>query len=214
MKDFLCRYDKAEPATGIAKTRFIQSGGKVITEEVPADVIKLSDGSHCFVGDYEGGLFSGQSEVAALGLNIPFVADFLYDCANPSIATGAAHMRWVESQTDFRTRLGNDVVILAFARQVFRIDSIGGKKEVGLELLAYAVSTKQTMLLVAKDREELFNMNKFATVRMRPTQSSLFDHAAKEELRLLDELRRPCDEDLRKGIRYAIWPILALHMVP
>ena len=214
LKDFLCRYDKAEPATGIAKTRFIQSGGKVITEEVPADVIKLSDGSRCFVGDYEGGLFSGQSEVAALGLNIPFVADFLYDCANPSIATGAAHMRWVESQTDFRTRLGDDVVILAFARQLFRIDSIGGNKEVGLELLAYAVSTKQTMLLVAKDREELFNMNKFATVRMRPTQSSLFDHAAKEELRLVDELRRPCDEDLRKGIRYAIWPILALHMVP
>ena len=57
-------------------------------------------------------------------------------------------------------------------------------------------------------------MNKFATVRMRHTQSSLFDHAAKEELRLVDELRRPCDEDLRKGIRYAVWPILALHMVP
>ena len=79
----MIRYGGAELATGIAKTRFIQRDGQVETVDESAAVLKLSDGSMCFVGDFDGGLFSGDipDTVGPLGLNIPSVAELLRTCA-------------------------------------------------------------------------------------------------------------------------------------
>jgi hypothetical protein len=57
-------------------------------------------------------------------------------------------------------------------------------------------------------------MQQTATVRLRPAESSLYVRATDEEQRLIDELRRPPDEAIRQGVRYAVWPILALHLSP
>jgi hypothetical protein len=216
LRDFLIRYGGSEAAVGIARTRFIHSEGQVQTVDETAEVLKLSDGSLCFVGDYDGGLFSGQTAgtVGPLGLNIPPVADLLRTCANPTLPTGAAHLRWGDDQKELRARLGDDVVILAFARQTFRLDSVGGINEVGSELIAYVINAQQSSVLSAADRVALFDMNRLATVRVRPVESSLFTHAVTEEPRLINELRRPSEEAIRQGVRYAVWPILALHLSP
>jgi hypothetical protein len=147
-------------------------------------------------------------------LNIPPVADLLRTCANPTLPTGAAHLRWGDDQKELRARLGDDVVILAFARQTFRLDSVGGINEVGSELIAYVINAQQSSVLSAADRVALFDMNRLATVRVRPVESSLFTHAVTEEPRLINELRRPSEEAIRQGVRYAVWPILALHLSP
>ena len=216
LRDFLIRYGGAEPAAGIARTRFIQSEGQVQTVDESAEVLKLSDGSLCFVGDYDGGLFSGQTAgiVGPLGLNIPPVADLLCTCANPPTPTGAAHLRWGDNQKELRARLGEDVVILAFARQAFRLDSVGGINEVGIELVSYVINAQQTLVLSAEARAALFDMNRLATVRVRPVESPLFTQAVREEQRLINELRRPSEESIRQGVRYAVWPVLALHLSP
>jgi hypothetical protein len=210
LRDFLICYGGAEPAAGIAKTRFIQHDGQEQTVDESAEVLR------CFVGDYDGGLFSGQTAgiVGPLGLNIPPVADLLCNCANPPTPTGAAHLRWGDNQKELRARLGEDVVILAFARQTFRLDSVGGINEVGIELVAYVINAQQSSVLSAEDRAALFDMNRLATVRLRPVDSPLFTHAVSEEQRLIDELRRPSEEAIRQGVRYAVWPILALHLSP
>ena len=57
-------------------------------------------------------------------------------------------------------------------------------------------------------------MNRLATIRVRPAESTLFANAAAEEQRLINELRRPSDESIRQGVRYGVWPILALHLNP
>lgn len=214
LRDFLMRYGNAELPSGIDRTRFVQRDGQVQTVEESAEVLKLSDGSLCFVGDFEGGLFSGQSSntVGPLGLNIPPVSELLRHCVSSLLPTGAAHLRWGDNQKELRARLGQEIVILAFARQTFRLDSVGGINEVGTELTAYVVSTEQTTVVSGEDRAALFDMSRLATVRVRPVDSPLFTRAASEEGRLINELRRPSEEAIRQGVRYAVWPILALHL--
>ncbi len=214
LRDFLIHYGGAQLASGIGKTRFVQSEGQVQTVDEPADVLKLDNGSLCFAGNFDGGLFSGPNagDVEPLGLNVPHVADLLRTCASPLHPTGAAHLRWGENQKELRARLGNEVVILAFARQIFRLNSMGGINEVGTDLSAYAVGNETTVVLSPADRASLFDMSRQATVRVRPIESQLFERAELEELQLVNQLRRPSDEEIRQGIRHAVWPILALHL--
>jgi superfamily II DNA or RNA helicase len=216
LRDFLLRYGDAQQVSGIARTRFVHCEEKVNTIDESAEVLKLSDGSLYFVGDFDGALFHGQeaATIGALGLNIPVVAELIRTCANQQLSTGAAHLRWGESQKALRARLGDEVVILAFARQLIHLDSVGGIHETGTELAVYAVRQEETSILSSEDRTAIFDMHQLATVRVRPVDSSLHTHAAEEEQRLLNELRRPSEEDIRKGLRYAVWPILAIHLTP
>ncbi len=216
LRDFLIRYGGAQLATGIARTRFLQRNGQVETVDESAEVLKISDGSLRFVGDFDGGLFNGQvtGSVDPLGLNIPDVADLLSNCASPVQVAGAAHLRWGDNQKDLRARLGNEVVVLAFARQSFRLDSVGGHNEVGTDLTAYVVRTETTDELSDEDRGALFDLSHLGTIRVRPVDSKLHARAATEERKIINELRRPSEEAIRQGVRYAVWPILALHLSP
>ena len=140
------------------------------------------------------------------------MAELLRTCTSPPLPAGAAHLRWGDNQKEVRARLGQEIVILAFARQTFRLDSVGGINEVGTDLAAYVVRTGETAVLSAEDRAALFDMGQLATVRVRPVDSALFTRAVSEEQRLIEELRRPSEEAIRQGIRYAVWPILALYL--
>lgn len=216
LRDFLIHYGNATLVSGIERTRFVQREGQVQTVDESAEVLQLSDGSLCFVGDFEGGHFNTQSSstVRPLGLNVTSVAELLRTCASPLLPTGVARLRWGENQKEFRARLGQEVVILAFVRQTFHFDSVGGINEGGTELAAYVVDKEGTTELDAEDRVALFDMSRLATVRVRPVDSPLFSRVVAEEQRLIDELRRPSDDAIRQGVRYAIWPILAVHLSP
>jgi len=216
LKDFLLAYGGAELAPGISRTRFIELDKGVKAVDEPAEVLKLADGSLCFVGDYEGALFSGDlaSRVGPLGLNVQPVSNVLRACAHPHLPTGAGHVRWGETQKSLRGRLGDDIVVLAFVRQTFHFDSIGGTKEAGTELLAYVVRDQETAGLAPQECVALLAMHEQGTIRVRPVESPLHIRAAEEEQRLVDELRRPSEHQIRQGIRYAVWPILALHVSP
>lgn len=216
VREFLLRHNEAEPASGIAKTRFVHRAGDVHPVDETAEVLRLSDRSLRFVGDFEGGLFSAPSSdpVLPLGLNIPPVADLLHRCANPSLQTGAAHLRWGDGQREFRKRVGDEVILLAFLRQIFRLDSVNRVNEVGADLVAYAVRLQETIALCPHDRLEILELSRATTVRIRPVDSPLFARACEEECRLIQELRRPPEDAIRQGVRYAIWPILALHLSP
>lgn len=214
LRDFLISYGNAQLSGGIERTRFIQRDGQVSTLDEAAEVLKLSDGSLCFAGDFEGGLFSGPSasSVGPLGLNLPSVADLLNTCVSPPLPTGAAYLRWGDMSKELQTRLGREVVILAFARQSFRFDSVGGVSEIGTELSAFSVRETETVTLSALDRAALFEASRLATVRVQPAKSPLIERVVPEEHRLIEELCRPSEEEIREGVRYAVWPILALSI--
>jgi superfamily II DNA or RNA helicase len=216
LRDFLLDYGGAEPAIGIAKTRFTHSHGQVQKVDEPAEVLKLSDGSLYFVGDDDGGIFSEPtpSTVEPLGLNVPIVADLLRTFANPTLPTGAAYLRWGDTQKELRARFGDNTVFLIFVRQTIRLDSVGGSSEIGHELIAYEINAQNSLVLSPTDRATLFSVHRSAIVRIKLVESPLAKHAVTEELRLIDELKRPSDEAIRQGVRYAVWPILSLHMSP
>lgn len=214
LRDFLTRNGDARPAEGIARTRFTLREGRAQAIDEAAEVIRISDGTLRLVGDYDGGMFSETTpgQVGPLGLNIPAVADLLRDCACGTLPAGAAHLRWGEAHKDLRAKYGDEVVLLAFVRQTFHLDSVGGIAEGGTEMMAYAVSAEDTRLLEPRDRSALFGLAESATIRLRPAETALFARAAGEEMRLYAELRRPTPEEVRQGLRYAVWPILAAHL--
>ncbi len=214
LRDFMIRHGDAELAPGIARTRFALKDGQIQANDESAEVLRLKDGSLCFVGNFEGGLFSGQTggEVGPLGLNIHQVAELLRVLANSPILTGAAHLRWGEKQKELRTHLGDDVVILVFSRQIFRLDSVGGIAEVGAEMFAYQVCAQGATRLSGDHLVALLEMHELATVRVRPAESPLRAQAAEEEQRLMDELRRPTESEIRQRLRFAVWPVLAMHL--
>lgn len=216
VREFLLRHGGAEPAPGIERTTFVRDGNSVRTVNTAADVLKMSDASLRFVGDYEGGLFDGTatSDVGPLGLNIPLVSDLLASVANTRTPTGAAHVRWGDSGSRLRAKTADEVVILVFAKQIIHIDSVGGYNDAGVELVAFGVGAEITMPLPADLHVELFELSRAPTIRLRPAESLLHARAASEEQRLIGELRRPTDEALRRGVRHAVWPVLALHLSP
>lgn len=216
LRDFLIHYGDARLEPGITQTRFALRDGQVQANDESAEVLRLKNGQRCFVGNFEGGLFSGHSdgEVGPLGLNIPSVAKLLEVQANSRIPAGAAHLRWGEAQKELRTQLGDDVVILVFSRQIFRLNSVGGVSEVGAEMSAYQVRADESARISGNQLVGLLEMHELATVRIKPVESSLQARAAEEEHRLIEELRRPTEKEIRQGLRYAVWPVLALHISP
>lgn len=214
LRDFLVRHGGAVMSHGFLNTRFTQRDGQVQPIDSPAEVLKLGDGTHCFVGDYEGGLFSGQSglKVDPLGLNISQVSKLLRSTVDCRIATGAAHLRWSDTQKELRAQLGDEAVILAFLRQSFRLDSVGGVSEIGTELLAYQVGPQGTFQLTPNLRAALFSLYESSTIRVKPVDLPPQSRITEEEARIVNDLRRPSESELRERIRYSVWPILAIHI--
>jgi len=214
VKDFVLRHGNGKLASGITSTQFVARDREVHTVEAEAEVLEFSDGSLYFVGDSGGVVFRGQGNraVESLGLNIPHVAGLLNVSASPSLGVGAAQLRWGTDQKELRSLFGDEAVFLAFARQSVQLDTKGGVSEVGLELLVFHVQERETTQLSGDQKQAIFNMSRDATVRVKPAQSALFQRAAEEESCLLHELRRPSEEQIRQGLRYAVWPILAAHV--
>ena len=214
VRDFLIQYGSAEIVSGIVKTRFVRRGADVQTVTEATEVLRLSDKSLCYVGDFEGGLFSGKeaATVGPLGLNVPAVADLLHDLGCAQLPTGAAHLRWEDAQKPLRNRFGKELIVLAFLRQTFHLDSVGGTSDAGLELFAYGISEKEAAELTESERNLLFDLSRSAVVRVRPTESTLFNRAAEEEQRIMADLRRLSEAAIREGKRYVLWPVLAAHL--
>lgn len=215
ISDFLVRHGGATPVPGITLTRF-SAGEQVTNHEAVAEVLELEDGSLRFAGDFNSGFLNGEDvrKVEPLGLNIPSVANLLRRLAIPSMPTGAAYLRLATESASLSNSMGRKFIILAFVRQAFRLDSVGGFDEAGLELLMYGVNRQRTVQLDTQEIASVMELIRSSTVRTRPTQCDLYAKAVCEEQRLMTELRTPSESAIRVGMRYAIWPIVALHFSP
>lgn len=214
LQEFLLRTGNATAIAGIERTRFVFQEGRVEAQGQVAEVIRLKDGSTRFVGDYEGGLFSGDVAVGPLGLNIEPIATVLREYGCPRLPTGAAFMRWGEGQRTLKSLLGDEAMVLVFLRQTLRLDGTGTAKEVGNELLAYSIDQTATRVLSAEAKDALFRIQEQGTVRLKPPESIGMPWVVDQEKRLNATLRQPTADEIRQGLRYAVWPILALHVSP
>jgi superfamily II DNA or RNA helicase len=215
LRDFLLNQAGAAEVGGFQRGTFVQNGDEVEFKEVPIMVVKLRDGTLGLAEDFEAGLLTGDAaeKVRPLGLNVPQVNELLREHAMPKLPTGAAHLRWSEKYSNLRAALGDRVFVLAFLRQMLRLDPGGGITEIGCSLHVFVRSdTGEVRELGPDEKRELYGALSDATVRLKPEENLPLDEIKALEKDLAANFRRPSDEEIRDGIRYAVWPLLAAHL--
>lgn len=218
LEALLVNHAGAKAQTGVTATRFRRQGEAIVAEETPARVLQLRNGRYGLVGDHEGSPLGGElaGEVTRLGLNVPEVLGPLRDLALTEQASGAALLRWAETDRALQDTLGKTVVVFGFMRQRLQLDHTGGASELGTDLLFFAADPelKSTRRFDdANHRTFLRNLQRFST-RVKPGSVPPPDDWIGLQTRLSGELMRPSESDLAARIRYAVWPVLTAHIEP
>lgn len=210
--DFLKTYAKAESAEGFVTESFQLQGSTVNPIANAAEVVKMPDGRFFASSDVAGmPVFGPGGQVAKqLGLNLEPVNPTLLRLAFPERPSGAAHLRW-PTNIDLPTSDARTFGLLALVRQTVKTDLKTGWSEVSASLHCYVVSNGSTSNELDRDQKRsLFNGLIQATVRTKPAQDSKLEELLLEsEQSMVDELRRPTEEELMAGVRHAAMPLLA-----
>ena len=210
LKRFLEFYMDAKQADGYSSWRFDERRNEV---NEAAEVLELPTGQRFLLGDTEGSLNEGPDGqmVERAGLNLPTVADALRRCAFPKVATGAAYLKAAESDV-IPLRLDQGPCgFLWLLRQVLQVEQQAGWAEQGSNLLCYRISCDGLVSEVrGTEKAAAMRCLHNATPRLRPDVAEEFTNSmARHEQMLLQSLRRPSDEQIRAGIRYAVIPLIA-----
>lgn len=218
LEELLIQHAGAVRHEGVTFTRFRDTGGKVVADEQPARILKLSSGQFGLSGEHSGSPVSGElgAPIKRLGLNVPEVMEVVRNLALPRLPTGAALLRWGDADPLLRDRFGRTATIWAFLRQKLLLDQTGGANELGTELHLYVTSDSQANPRPFDDSERLAflrSLYKFST-RNKPTHDLADTSQESAQGKLLVELTRPSDTELANHIRNAVWPLLIAHIEP
>ncbi len=207
-------YGEGKRSDGFVSQRFVLSGGNAEPVEENVPVIEFPDGEKFVCGDSRGApVYGPGGEVPpSLGLNVSPLREILARIALPDSPTGAAHVRWpsatpLPQSFDGIDRFG----VLAFLRQTVRSDERGGWSEAASELRFYLIQPGKPPVECGRDDRRLFlNGLLDATVRVKPeTDDELIKALMEAETVLWNDLRRPTSEDVERGLRHAITPLVA-----
>lgn len=215
LEHFLIHYGGAKKVDGFSRGTFVQDGDEVHFREEPTVVLQLGDGTLGLAEDYEGGLLSGErsKDVKSLGLNKKHVAGLLREHSINVGSTGAALLRWSQPQsTELVAKFDSTIYVMIFLRQTLQVNSGGGASEKGSELLIYvADSNLQPLNLSASDKPILLNAIRDSSVRVK--QNDTPPDLVATECSIADGLQEPTSDQVRSGLRYAVWPILLAQIV-
>lgn len=203
----------AKQADGYSLPRFERRNGLIETVNEAAEVVELPTGQRLILGDVEGALSEGPDGhmVERAGLNLPTVADALRRYAFPKVTTGAAYLKAVESDV-IPLRLDQGPCgFLWLLRQVLQAEQQAGWAEQSSNLLCYRISCDGLVSeVMGAEKAAAMRCLQNATLRLRPDIAEEFtNRMARHEQALLQSLRRPSDEQIRAGIRYAVIPLIA-----
>lgn len=215
LEHFLIQHGGAKKVDGFSRGTFVQDGDKVQYKEAPTVVLQLNDGFLGLAEDYEGGLLSGEfaKDVQSLGLNKKHIAGLLREHSILAGTTGAALLRWSHSNpAELVNRFGNDIYVMIFLRQILQVNNGSGVSEKGSELHIFvANSNLQSLNLSASDKPVLLNAIRECNVRVK--QSDAPPDLIAIECSIADSLQQPSPEQIRSGLRYAVWPIFLAHII-
>jgi hypothetical protein len=208
---FLEDLGAARRADGYKRQRFQREGRAVNRIDDDATVLQLSDGKRYVCGDYGESLVFGPDKTitAKLGLNLKPVAEIIRKHAFPEQICGAAYVRWPDAETQlpgFTLPFG----ALIFLRQTLRADRTGGWIEQGVALRCFVIQSGQPVEL-KNGEKKLFLQGLFRSViRKSPeTAEDLLRLMASAETDLIEQLRRPTEEEMAAHIRHSVLPLFA-----
>jgi superfamily II DNA or RNA helicase len=208
---FLEELGAAQREDGYKRQRFQRKGKTVNRIDDDATVLQLGDGKRYVCGDYGESLVFGPDKTITtkLGLNLAPVAEIIRKHAFPEQICGAAYLRWpgVEKKLPgFSLPFG----ALIFLRQTLRTDRRGGWIEQEAALRCFVIRAGRPVEL--KDGEKkLFLRGLFRSViRKSPeTAEDLPQLMVSAETDLIEQLRRPTEEEMAAQIRHSVLPLFA-----
>ncbi len=213
LKRFLEVYMDAKHTDGYSLSRFERRNGMIETVNELAEVVELPTGQRLILGDVEGAISEGPEgqTVEQAGLNLSSVADALRRYAFPKAATGAAYLKASESDVISLHIDQWPCGFLWLLRQVLQTEQQAGWAEQSFNLLCYKISCDGLVSeVIGEEKSAAMRCLQNATPRLRPDISEEFTNSmARHEEALLHSLRRPSDEQIRTGIRYAVIPLIA-----
>ncbi len=198
----------ARQIAGVSAHRLaVSEEGEIVEAPEPAEALFI-EGEIYACGDYGGTpLFDIRGKrVAQLGLNVPKVLAMLQRLGLGELPSGAFHVRFNSRPAALEGR-GTSTGLLFYARSTLSLEG-GTYREVGLELLAFAIGVSEKIVqLEGRDLGELVRGLLAAVVRRDagyPDELLPAMHRANEQLMV--EMRRPPPDRSR---RYVIFPLVA-----
>jgi hypothetical protein len=208
---FLEELGAARREDGYKRQRFRREGKVVNRVDEDATVLQLGDGKRYVCGDYGESLVFGPDKTitAKLGLNLQPVAEIIRKYAFPEQTCGAAYLRWPDGEkkpSGFALPFG----ALIFLRQTLRADRNGGWIEQGVALRCFVIQAGQSVEL-KNGEKKLFLQGLFRSViRKSPeTAEDLLQFMVSAETDLIEQLRRPTEQEMAAQIRHSVMPLFA-----
>jgi superfamily II DNA or RNA helicase len=191
--------------------RFQRNGNSVRHLEEDADVIAIGNASFA-CGEYGEALVAGPDGQMTMkfGLNRPEAAGALRRAALPGQPTGAAWLRWPPATPVPPGIKSAPFFLLVLSRQTLKRDATGSWTEQGATLHAclHDGSDTEVTEVAEHTRGMLLRTIPKATIRKNVDGSIVGLTRVKAiESELVDRLRRPTEEEVRTGIRYAVTPL-------
>lgn len=208
---FLEELGAARREDGFQRQRFQREGRAVNRIDEEATVLQLSDGTRYVCGDYGEALVFGPDKAITpkLGLNLKPVAEIIRKHAFPEQSCGAAYLRWPDTEQmldEFALPFG----VLIFLRQTLRVDGAGGWVEQGVALHCFVIQAGTSVELKGEEKK-LFLKGLFRSVIRRSQEmvENLPQALVSAETDLIEQLRRPSEEEMMAQIRHAVTPLFA-----
>ncbi len=216
LRQFLKSQAGAQPAEGFRSQRFEQlaPGTLPVAVEEPAPVLVLDDGLAYYADEHDGSIITGPDNTTAitLGLNRPAVAESLRRQAFPATANGAAHLRWAADGTP---PLKPPFGVLVFHRQRVRVEG-SSWVEHGQELKCYLVPAQGEVTEFQEAEKGILIRGLLnAVIRREPEpEGPLHEALLAAETELIQQLRRPERDEIDRGLRHTVFPLLAAIIGP
>jgi len=211
LRRFLQSQAGGKPAEGFQSQRFepTEPGELPVAVEEAAPVLVLEDGLAYYADEHDGRIITGPENRTAVsvGLNRPVVAEALRRLAFAATPTGAAHLRLA---ADIALPLKPPFGVLVFHRQTVRVEGPSWIEH-GQELKCYLVPPQGELVECDGDgKGVLVRSLLHAVVRRDPEpEGPLHEALSNAESELLQRLRRPEQHEIDRGLRHAVFPLLA-----
>jgi hypothetical protein len=208
---FLEELGGAQREEGYKRQRFRRKGKAINRIDEDATVLQLSDGKRYVCGDYGESLVFGPDKTitAKLGLNLKPVAEIIRKHAFPEQPCGAAYLRWPGAEKKL-PGVALPFGALIFLRQTLRADRTGGWIEQGIALRCFVIQAGGVVEL-KDEKKKIFLQGLFRSViRKSPGNAEdLLQVMLSAETDLIEQLRRPTEEEMAAQIRHSVLPLFA-----
>lgn len=211
---FLVKYGGATDSAEAVFSSFEFQGNEIV--DVDERVPTIAIGKQLYACGDTGGLrATGEDGTAAmpLGLSLDEVQQVLRSCFVPDRVAGAAFIKR-PSGLDFLGTVKEPVVLLAFMQQMLQQER-GRWAERATALRLFVLSPGgEPLELNGKQRADLIRACQSVSRIKDPSGTDVRPDLRDIEQKLLQSLRRPSDAEIADGVRYSVWPIAAVVLLP